>query len=171
MAESQPSDMVVCSECKKVGVERTVPEKVTGCARNKVMVSVEIAAADGHVKCLQALLNEGVDVNYGNERNRYTPLMWAAQNGRDECVELLIKAGADVNIKSTSALMLASGHNGNARCVELLLEAGAEVNFNDYDGLTALMIAATSDRVDALTLLIRAGADVNKVANPRQFQP
>ena len=165
MAEGQPTDMAVCSECKKEGAERTRQKKGTGARRNKVMVSLEIAAADGHVKCLQALLNAGADVNYANKKNGYTPLMWDAQNGRDECVEMLIKAGADVNTtKLISPLMLASGSKGNARCVELLLEAGADVNYNDGDdGYTALMHAAGSGRADAATLLIKAGADVNKV--------
>ena len=62
------------------------------------MVSLEIAAADGYVKCLAALLNAGADVNYTNKKNGYMPLIRAALNGKDECMELLIEAGADVTM-------------------------------------------------------------------------
>ena len=169
MADSQPSEVEVCVECKKKGAERILPKKVKGplkgAAGNKMMTSLEIAAADGHVNCLHALLNAGADVNCTNEKNGYTPLMWAAWNGKDECVELLIKEGANVNMTSQmSALILATRNKENVRCVELLLAAGADVNYSDdEEGLTALMQAAGSGNVDVATLLIKAGADVNKV--------
>ena len=130
------------------------------------MVSLGISAADGHVKCLQVLLNAGADVNHVNSENKYTPLMWAARYGHDECVDLLIKAGADVSIgdfHSDNALMLASSYVGNIKSVELLMEAGADVNHGNWQGSTALMYAAGSGHEEIATLLIKAGSDVNAV--------
>ena len=157
----------ICENCKKEGTLRP-PRQLWGCyeSGHGVMVSFEIAAADGHVECLQELLNAGADVNYTNKENGYTPLMWAARYGKDGCVELLIKAGIDVNIvesHSANALMLASGYAGNIKCVELLLDAGADVNHGDWQRATALMYAASSGHEDIVTLFIQKGADVNAV--------
>ena len=158
-ARSTGADVAICEDCKKEGPRK----RVRGNRGKRVLVSLEIAAINGHVECLQALLNAGADVNYVNSKNENTALALAAANGKDQCVELLIKAGADVNnadYKGNTALMLASGH-GNIKSVELLLEAGADVNKRDIGGDTALMFAISHN--DILTLLIKAGADVNSV--------
>ena len=169
MAESETKCSAasdVCENCKKEGTRR--PPDRWGCyeSGHGVMVSLEISAADGHVKCLEALLNAGALVNHVNSENKYTPLMWAARYGHDECVDLLIKAGADVSLgdfHSDNALMLASSYVGNIKSVELLMEAGADVNHGNWQGSTALMYAAGSGHEEIASLLIKAGSDVNAV--------
>ena len=170
MAESEAKSTVtsdICDDCKKEGTVRPASAGMNVFESGfGAMVSLEIAAAEGHVKCLEALLNAGADVKYANCDNGYTPLMWAARNGKDECVEVLIKAGADVNIGDShneNALMHASSYLQNIKCIKLLLEAGADVNHSDRHGATALMHAACASHVDIVTLLIKAGADVNSV--------
>ena len=141
----------ICDDCKKEGED------------NSAMISLEIAAADGHPECLQAIINAGDDVNHINKENGYTPVMWAARYGHPECMELLIIAAADVNKTGCddSALMFVSAYKGNIRCVELLLKAGADVNKEDGQGVTALMCAVRCGHPDIAKFLIKAGADVN----------
>ena len=139
-AKSSSASVAICKDCKREGAERK--------ARRRSAL-LEIAAANGHVKCLQTLLNGGADVNYVDSENEQTSLMWAVRYGKDQCVELLIKAGADMNIADsncTTALMLASGYQGNIKSVEMLLD----VNRFDNCGYTALMFAASSGRNDKL---------------------
>ena len=166
MAESETKSDI-CDGCKKEGTLRPATDRFGMYeSGHGVMVSLEIAAADGHVKCLEALLNAGADVNYVNPENGYTPLMWSARYGKNECMELLIKAGADMNISDLhddDALMLSSTHVGNIKCVKLLLEAGADVNHTNWQGATPLMYAAGAGHVEIVSLFIENGANVNSV--------
>ena len=158
----------ICEGCKKEGAERPQPYPNSIENGHHVMVSLEIAATDGHPKCLGAIINTGADVNYVNNCNGYTPLVWAARYGHPECVDMLIKAGADVNKALSghpSVLMYASEYNGNASCVKLLLEAGADVNYKSRDGKTALMRAACYGHIEVVQHLINVGADVNASNN------
>jgi ankyrin repeat protein len=105
-----------------------------------------------------------------------TALMMAAKSGNEKSVSLLLKAGARKHIDAKnnwgSTALIEAAINGNAKSVQALIAAGANVNMGTYEGgsygdtqwylyskgLTALMLASTSDAVKAL---IAAGADVN----------
>jgi ankyrin repeat protein len=45
--------------------------------------------------------------------------------------------------------------------VHILLEAGADADSTDYDGKTALQIAADRRSIELVQILLEAGADVN----------
>jgi len=118
----------------------------------------------------------------------YTPLMLASQNGSTETVKLLLENGAKVNVETrngTTALHVAS-QNGHTEIVKLLFEAGAKVNvaiknisimvfvstFRIYDKeiidqqelgweSTPLILALRNGHLEAVKLLIDAGAKVN----------
>src|SRR6185436_18421753 len=51
--------------------------------------------------------------------------------------------------------------NGDARMIGALLTGGADVNERLRNGETPLMFAARTGKLDAVTLLIGRGADVN----------
>jgi ankyrin repeat protein len=62
-----------------------------------------------------------------------------------------------------TALMEAAGR-GNVAIVEMLLDAGAAANAQMYDGLTALMVAAGTNKATArptILLLVKHGANIN----------
>ena len=54
-----------------------------------------IAAENGHVECVELLVQSGACVSIDDTSGR-TPLMAAAENGHDRCVELLIKEGTRI---------------------------------------------------------------------------
>ena len=56
-----------------------------------------LAAAEGHVACIDALVRCGGDVNKHAETSGVTALFLAAQQGHAHCVEALARHGADVN--------------------------------------------------------------------------
>ena len=129
------------------------------------------AAKVGHEKCVETLLEAGIDVNstdvYGN-----TPIIKSATFYGVECLMLLLKAGADVNIRNKrgeTPLLLATFkeyqrwdlHKQN-KCIELLLEAGACVNVADNSGFTPIIIAASHNHYKQVESFIQAGADVNQ---------
>lgn len=85
----------------------------------------------------------------------------AAEAGRTAVVRLFLQAGIDPNSadrRGVTALMHAAGR-GDLPMMEMLLKAGAAVNARTSGGDgTAMTWAASSGRIDAVRLLIKAGA-------------
>jgi len=73
------------------------PQKitVTGSQWNRPLL--HIAAAEGHLDCVNVLLRRGFDIATRDKFDNATALHWAAQFGTVEVVERLIDAGADVD--------------------------------------------------------------------------
>jgi ankyrin repeat protein len=124
---------------------------------------------------IRLLLNAGGDADKADLRG-VTPLMIAAGNGNLSAVKLLLAKGAKVNAVSLrdgfgkvkngvvaaggfTPLLLAATY-GPPEVVQALIDAGADVNAVDMRGMTPLMLAATSDRLDAriVQMLLAHGA-------------
>jgi ankyrin repeat protein len=58
---------------------------------------LHLAAAGGHVGCVELLLGRGFDVRRRDRMDNATALHWAAQEGHLEVVERLLQAGADLD--------------------------------------------------------------------------
>jgi ankyrin repeat protein len=92
-------------------------------------------------------------------------------------VEELLKAGVDVNQANTAGttpLMMAASA-GDPATIRIMIEHGAKVNAAESThGQTALMFAAALNRSDAVSLLMKNGADASlstKVLKPERFRP
>ena len=81
----------VCTEC--VPRDFTMPKQQPQITKN-TLVS---AAANGHDKCVEALIQLGASVNRLDSK-RNSPLMAAVEKGNETCTNLLLQAGADVNL-------------------------------------------------------------------------
>ena len=126
-----------------------------------------IAAEEGRVDCLRALLAaDGVMVNSPDSLG-YTALMHAAEIGKASCVRaLLADARVDVNSVSDygwSALRCAADGN-QTECVRALVgHGGVDLDLaNDYEGVfyswTALHHACSTNNAEAASLLLVAGS-------------
>lgn len=129
---------------------------------SKVDRDLLLAAKQGHVLALRAMLAQGADVHKADAEGR-TALFHAACRGHAGIVQALVDAGADVN-RRVDSLARATKENDDVRGQTPLMEAaaGAEVNAV-VQGSTAL-IEAASCNTDAgvVKALVAAGADVNK---------
>jgi len=121
-----------------------------------------VAAADGNVAGVRALLNQGADPNEADE-SQGTALLGASWAGHLEVAQLLLDAGArvdDGDESRTTALMAASGA-GHLALVQLLLERGADPRRQDAEGDDALHFAVFGSATEVVKLLLAKGADPN----------
>ena len=149
------------------------------------------AAAAGHCKVLELLIQYGGNIDAHSKRDGGTPMHRAASAGRVEAIGTLLKAGASVaavdNVGRTPLHW--AGWHAHDLVVKSLIEAGADITTQDihgrtvvniatwrghdktvrellhgtgHDGRTALLRAAAEGYLGAAEILIAIGADVNQ---------
>ena len=146
---------------------------------------LRLAAERGHVEVIEFLLAAGADVNA--ETFEGTPLHGAAAQGHKAAVELLLAGGADVNVRDRDGWtpLHCAAYYGHRDIAELLLARGADLDVHTAASLgrdevlatllrvrpqfaasrfgaaagTALHWAARAGQVEAVKLLLAAGAD------------
>ena len=144
--------------------------------------AMQLAATVGDLQILALLLKAGADADSPNAEGQ-TALMAVARTGNVEAAKLLLRHGAHVNAHENwggqSALMWAAAQS-QPQMLQLLLAHGARVNeravVRDWQrrvtaegrpkdmnrgGLTPLLFAAREGCVACVTVLRKAGADVN----------
>lgn len=118
------------------------------------------ASLNNRAEMATLLLENGADVNSGQEMIGHTTIMLAAKNASVELVRLLIEAGADVNAANAyghTALMLAV-NRGRTDVAGALIDAGADVNAVDGFGWPVLLHAAQRGHVETVKFLLARGA-------------
>ncbi|CAH3150822.1 unnamed protein product [Porites lobata] len=123
-----------------------------------------LSAANGYTDILMFFIENGADINACTADHNCTPLMLAIENGHTNTVNVLIQYGANVALTDDSgftALHYACIDHGSLEVLRYLFENGADVNACSNDKLTPLMIAAEKGHINALTLLIKFGADAD----------
>ena len=110
------------------------------------------------VVSVKAMIAADADVAVADDTGA-TPLMYAALYMGPVCLQALIDRGAPVNVANANGatpLMWAASRAVN---VKVLVHRGADVNARASDGVTALVVAARFNNVEAVRLLLDAGAD------------
>ncbi|MGH9349534.1 MAG: ankyrin repeat domain-containing protein [Vicinamibacterales bacterium] len=131
-------------------------------AQGDGMTALHWAAMNGDVELTGMLISAGARVQATTRLGGYTPLYLAARAAQMRVVAALLAAGADVNAATSTGAtpLMAAAAAGDARTVTMLIENRAEVNAHDLaKEETPLMYAAAYNRVDAIKVLLRAGAD------------
>jgi uncharacterized protein len=137
--------------------------RLAGC--NQLM----IAAENGELNRVRALLGKGADVN-ARSKSGHTALILAAAAGHLEVVKALLNAGADANTRAYSfhsgeylALMSAMDRCNKdwLKILDGMIAAGAEVNPKETFSRSPLMYAITRYDLVLVKALIARGADVN----------
>lgn len=125
------------------------------------------AISAGDAQNCAALIKQGAEVNpslLGESRDDDLPdypLPLAAFHNQLEIVRLLLTAGAEVDrCFDFPALYFAADH-GNVDMLKTLIANGADVNWCDGEGVPLIFSVATTKHVDAIDVLVKAGALVN----------
>lgn len=127
--------------------------------------TLHIASQRNHVDVARALLEAGTSVDPEDKR-KAKPLQWALRHKYIELAELLIQHGASIDVRWRDGYAFINheakdGKNGTLR---FMLEQGADPNTRDHrygSGTTPLHCAARHDRLNAATILLEFGADIN----------
>lgn len=120
------------------------------------------ACEEGNVSVVQALLDQGIDVD-AVDGDDVTPLQVCAANGFEHLVRLLLMRGAALDKANSfgwTPLMHASRH-GHSNVVGLLLQNKADINAQNRLGASALTIATRGGHLQTSKLLIEAGIDLS----------
>lgn len=130
---------------------------------------LDLAAREGDVDVLRALLQHGIDVN--RLTDGYTSLHIAALNNKVSAIDVLVQAGADMEIDDDddcTPFLVACGNHCHEAALALF-KHGAKVEVRDTRGETPLQIAARQAGREGVTaiidLLLRCGGDETAV-NP-----
>src|SRR5262245_9144997 len=75
----------------------THPKKIAITGSQWQRPLLHLAAAGGHLDCVEVLLRRGFDVNAHDRKDNATALHWAAENGHLDVVTRLLDAGADID--------------------------------------------------------------------------
>lgn len=126
------------------------------------MTALHWAAERGNLAMVDVLVKAKAKVTGTTRLGGYTALHIAARGGFGEIVDALLKAGADPNAMTqtgVTALHLAA-QSGTTTGIAALLDKGADPNVREREWqMTPLVFAADMNRAEAITLLIKRGAN------------
>lgn len=87
-----------------------------------------------------------IDIDYRDNYDENTPLMWAAKNNDKNLLLELIKKGADIHFqnRNNETALIITIQNRNLEIAQILINNGADLNVKDKDNKTALYYAIKS---------------------------
>ena len=127
------------------------------------------AVRSGELEAVRVLLDHGAKVDWMEPTYGQTALMFAAREASPAMVDLLLTRGASVSMRTRTgaapAFRPANPPGGGSHGVGIVRSGLPERgNRQPIPGsMTPLLYAARDGKVDAVKLLIAAGADVNEV--------
>ncbi|XP_017783609.1 PREDICTED: protein TANC2 isoform X2 [Nicrophorus vespilloides] len=135
---------------------------VDSCCSLTGETALTVAASNGCVSVVNALINRGASISVTNKKEM-PPLLLAVKEGHWAIAERLIQNHAaleqcDNNGRSPLMLAASEGHVG---LIELLLDRGTNLEKQDQEGLTALCWACLRGKKQATQCLLDRGALLN----------
>ena len=112
---------------------------------------------------IEAIISDGADINAINKSNE-TALMKACWMGNEDAISVLLNAGADPNIAhadGNTCLYNAVQRYCSKDVLKAIINHGADVNATNKANNTALGCACSEGNIDAINVLLQAGADTN----------
>jgi ankyrin repeat protein len=122
------------------------------------------ASFEGHREVVKLLLEAGANTEIAENVLGWTPLMTATYEEHVDVVKLLLENRANINNVNgniETALYIASNY-GITNVMHILLEHKANTEIQELtNGWTALHVACRNNEIEAVRLLLNAGADVD----------
>ncbi|XP_043116799.1 nuclear factor NF-kappa-B p100 subunit [Puntigrus tetrazona] len=131
------------------------------------LTPLHLAVQNGNKKLAKILLENGAEINAGDNKSGRSPLVHAVENNFTDMVIFLIESGCDVNTQSYSgntALHSACGR-GHIEIVRVLLKSGADSSLKNNHNDTAIMVAKDKKVSDVLRGRGTRGCTVKSSSN------
>jgi len=127
--------------------------------------ALELASRKGLIEVVKLLIERGADINISET---YPPFLGACESGNHDCVQLYIDRGVNiyqVNFNNDTALSLVS-ESGDDESLKFFISKCMDVNNTNILGKTPIILACSKiNNFNCVDLLIKNGADVNKIDN------
>jgi ankyrin repeat protein len=123
-----------------------------------------LACYNGHIQCVQALLDAKADPNFLSYRGS-TAIMSASMEGHLDVVNLLLSARADISLVDASretALSYACKRSTNYAVASALIDAKAKLGAAPGADCAPMHSAFKARALDIIKLLVDSKADVNE---------
>ncbi|GES57670.1 hypothetical protein ATEIFO6365_0001095900 [Aspergillus terreus] len=123
------------------------------------------AVEKGHVKLVEYLVGERVDLNVSEKKGGQTALHCAAQDGLEEMVQILLRSNAAKDAQDSikrTPLYLAAFH-GRVEVVSALINGKADPHLADEDGWQPVFVAYDNHQI--LEMLLDSGANIDAKTN------
>ena len=124
---------------------------------------LHIAASEGHVKPTELLIELRADIT-AKDRYGNSPFNDAVRSKRDEVVKILRSHDPSIAFKldgyEVGVLMCKAAFSGNLEDIQRLVSNGVDTNETDYDGRTALHLAASEGKMEVLKYLVDVKANI-----------
>lgn len=129
---------------------------------------LHMAAENGHLAIVEALLEAGAKINCLIFDSCLTPLHLALSKNKMDVAKKLINAGANLDLVSQIGVCGPALHYAiikeDTEIVKMMIAKGADVNVQEENsGYSPLYLASTLDQIETMKLLLATGADVNLV--------
>lgn len=136
-------DWAVFNQLLEAGVKPTAAEP------KRQVTALHNAAAQGHQRIVERLLELGADVNAADWHGS-TPLIMAVHGGHVSIVQRLLQRGANPNWhpKAAPTALIAAIWQGNDKLLDILLQAGANPAQLDAFELSPLNVAQLAGRAN-----------------------
>jgi ankyrin repeat protein len=122
----------------------------------------------GNLELVRELINGGININYPERNNDYTPLLTACSYNKLDIFNELLIHNPDLNHRGwagVTALILAAKNN-NLIMIRELLNRGVDINTRNNSGRTALhaaLLKPSENTIEVVRELLNRGADKNIV--------
>ena len=131
--------------------------------------ALHLAASEGQLEAVQFLIEHGADASAQDEFAN-TPLNDAVRHKHDDIAAVIRQHCQSNNLRGSAIVlsgcqaavaMLTCSYRGDLTGVQRFINNGVEVNCSDYDGRTALHLAACEGHTEIVDYLLLANANPN----------
>ena len=121
---------------------------------------LHFASQGGNPEVIELMLSHVPSIDSRTKKG-CTPLMIAAGNDKLQAVKYLLKQGADPSLQDNNGwnVLHFASKGGNPEVIELMQSHMLSVDSRTKEGSTPLMIAAVTDKLQAVKYLLKQGAD------------
>jgi len=116
--------------------------------------ALHLAASNGNIENARLLLENGAAVN-ASDAYGATPLQDAFRFGHKATAKLLVEHGGHMGKFDAGIRFCMAGNSNDVKLLGDLIGLGCDPNLGDYDGRTALHLAASNGNIEAVIFLLK----------------